>query len=60
MHERVAAAKVFAYGTWGGEFHPDLAPQEGDEVAEEHWLSSGFANTDLGRRLPMGRIWNVV
>jgi len=39
--------KTFEYGTWGGELHPDLVPQLGDVVAQEHWCSSGFANTDL-------------
>ena len=39
--------KTFEYGTWGGELHPDLVPQPGDVVAQEHWCSSGFANTDL-------------
>ena len=39
--------KTFEYGTWGGELHPDLLPQPGDVVAQEHWCSSGFANTDL-------------
>jgi nicotinamidase-related amidase len=42
-----AAGKVFAAGTWGGEFHPDFQPEPGDIVASEHWASSGFANTDL-------------
>ncbi len=39
--------KTFEYGTWGGELHPDFVPQQGDVVAQEHWCSSGFANTDL-------------
>jgi ureidoacrylate peracid hydrolase len=39
--------KTFEYGTWGGEIHPDFVPQQGDVVAQEHWCSSGFANTDL-------------
>lgn len=39
--------KTFEYGTWGGEFRPEFAPQPGDIVAQEHWCSSGFANTDL-------------
>jgi ureidoacrylate peracid hydrolase len=39
--------KTFEYGTWGGELHPDFEPQPGDIVAQEHWCSSGFANTDL-------------
>jgi ureidoacrylate peracid hydrolase len=39
--------KTFEYGTWGGEIHPEFVPQQGDVVAQEHWCSSGFANTDL-------------
>ncbi|WAC91531.1 isochorismatase family cysteine hydrolase [Mycobacterium sp. Aquia_213] len=39
--------KTFEFGTWGGELHPDFEPQPGDIVAQEHWCSSGFANTDL-------------
>src|SRR3984893_821024 len=39
--------KAFEYGTWGGELHPDFEPHLGDVVAQEHWCSSGFANTDL-------------
>jgi nicotinamidase-related amidase len=51
--------KTFEYGTWGGEFRPDFAPQPGDVVAQEHWCSSGFANTDLDlllKRLGMQRL----
>jgi nicotinamidase-related amidase len=39
--------RTFEYGSWGGEIHPDLTPHPGDIVAQEHWCSSGFANTDL-------------
>ncbi|MDI1476086.1 isochorismatase family cysteine hydrolase [Polyangium sp. y55x31] len=39
--------RTFEAGTWGGEIRPELAPQPGDVVAQEHWCSSGFANTDL-------------
>ena len=39
--------KTFEYGTWGGEIRSEFAPQAGDIVAQEHWCSSGFANTDL-------------
>ncbi len=39
--------KTFEFGTWGGELHPDFVPAPGDIVAQEHWCSSGFANTDL-------------
>lgn len=39
--------KTFEYGTWGGEIRNEFAPQPGDIAAQEHWGSSGFANTDL-------------
>ena len=39
--------KAFEYGTWGGEIRREFQPQSGDIVAQEHWCSSGFANTDL-------------
>jgi ureidoacrylate peracid hydrolase len=40
-------SKVFEDGMWGGEVHIDFRPQAGEIVAQEHWCSSGFANTDL-------------
>ncbi|HST08766.1 MAG TPA: isochorismatase family cysteine hydrolase [Terriglobales bacterium] len=40
-------SKVFENGTWGGEIRSELVPQAGEIVAQEHWCSSGFANTDL-------------
>jgi len=39
--------KAFENGTWGGEIRKEFEPQPGDIVAQEHWCSSGFANTDL-------------
>lgn len=42
-----ATYKVFSDGSWGGSFHPDFTPAQGDVVSHEHWLSSGFENTDL-------------
>jgi nicotinamidase-related amidase len=39
--------KTFEQGTWGGEIHPEFTPRPGEVVAQEHWCSSGFANTDL-------------
>ena len=39
--------KTFENGTWGGEIRSELAPRPGDIVAQEHWCSSSFANTDL-------------
>ncbi|MGN7735402.1 cysteine hydrolase family protein [Ensifer sp. 22564] len=53
-------AMVFAEGTWGGEFHPDFKPQQGDAVAQQHWLSSGFHNTDLDLLLKQSGIEKVI
>jgi ureidoacrylate peracid hydrolase len=39
--------RTFEYGTWGGEIRTELTPGLDDIVAQEHWCSSGFANTDL-------------
>jgi ureidoacrylate peracid hydrolase len=47
VQERSNNRKTFQYGTWGGEFHPDFQPLPNEIVAQEHWCSSGFANTDL-------------
>lgn len=43
--------KTFEYGTWGGEIRHEFTPQPGDILAQEHWCSSGFANTDLDLQL---------
>jgi nicotinamidase-related amidase len=39
--------KTFESGTWGGEIRDEFQPLSGEIVAQEHWCSSGFANTDL-------------
>ena len=49
-----------ARGEWGGEWHPDFAPQAGDIVVKEHWGQSGFANTDLDLRLRQRGVTHVV
>lgn len=51
---------TFARGEWGGEWHPDFAPQAGDIVAKEHWAQSGFANTDLDQQLRQHGITHVI
>jgi len=43
--------KPFVRGSWGAEFHRDLQPQPGEVIVGEHWLHSGFANTDLDYQL---------
>jgi nicotinamidase-related amidase len=54
------AAQVFAEGSWGGEWHPDFAPQPGDLICTEHWGSSGFANTNLDTLLKQHGITRVI
>jgi nicotinamidase-related amidase len=51
---------TFAKETWGGEWHPDFVPQEGDIVVHEHWGQSGFANTDLDFQLKQQRVTHVI
>lgn len=55
-----AKLQVFAKGSWGGEWHPDFAPQPGDTVVKEHWGGSGFANTELDFLLKQKGITHVV
>jgi nicotinamidase-related amidase len=51
---------TFAKGSWGGEWHPEFGPREGDIVIAEHWAQSGFANTDLDFQLKQHGITHVV
>lgn len=55
-----AKGHVFEDGTWGGSFHSDFLPNPGEVVAHEHWLSSGFANTDLDMQLKKHGIRKVI
>ena len=58
--QRIGQSHSFAFGTWGGEFHPDFRPAGTDVVVKEHWAQSGFANTDLDFRLKQHGITHVV
>ena len=53
-------SKAFEYGTWGGEIRSEFAPQSGEIVAQEHWCSSGFANTDLDLQLKKHGIHKLI
>jgi nicotinamidase-related amidase len=57
---KVMKGHHFARGEWGGEWHPDFAPKDGDTIVAEHWGSSGFANTDLDYRLKQKGITHVI
>jgi nicotinamidase-related amidase len=52
--------KSFEYGSWGGEFRAEFVPAPGDIVAQEHWCSSGFANTDLDLQLKKHGIHRLI
>jgi len=51
---------IFALGSWGGEWFPAFAPQDGDLICTEHWGSSGFANTNLDTLLKQRGITHVI
>jgi nicotinamidase-related amidase len=51
---------IFAPDSWGGEWHPDFAPQDGDMICTEHWTSSGFSNTNLDTILKQKGITRVI
>ena len=51
---------TFAKGSWGGEWHPEFAPQPGDVIVQQHWGQSGFANTDLDLQLKQQGICHVI
>ena len=53
-------SKVFAEGTWGGEIRSEFKPKAGEIVAQEHWCSSGFANTDLDLQLKKHGIHKLI
>jgi len=55
-----AKTELVAKGSWGGEWHPEFRPQEGDVVIKEHWAQSGFANTDLDQQLKQHGVEKVI
>ena len=57
---RSGEVQTFAKGTWGGEWHPEFAPQAEDILIKEHWGANGFANTDLDFLLKQNGIRRVI
>ncbi len=51
---------IFADGSWGGTFGEEFTPVPGETVAQEHWCSSGFANTDLDLQLKKHGIHHLI
>ena len=60
IQKTASTHRTFEEGTWGGELHPDFVPRPGETVAQEHWCSSGFANTDLDLQLKKHGIHQVI
>jgi len=60
IQKRGLKSKVFEVGSWGGEIRSEFKPQAGDIVAQEHWCSSGFANTDLDLQLKKHGIHQLI
>ena len=60
IQKRSWSSKAFEYGTWGGEIRSEFEPQPVDIVAQEHWCSSGFANTDLDLQLTKHGIHQLI
>ena len=52
--------RSFEYGTWGGEIRSEFTPLLGEIVAQEHWCSSGFANTDLDLLLKRHGVHKII
>ena len=55
----IVQSDFFLEGTWGAEFSPEVAPQQGEPVVTKH-RSSGFRNTDLDLILRSNGVETVV
>jgi nicotinamidase-related amidase len=51
---------LFAEGTWGGDWHPELAPQPEDVIVQEHWGQNGFVGTELDLQLKERGIEHII
>lgn len=60
IQKRGWSSKAFENGTWGGEIRTEFEPRPGEIVAQEHWCSSGFANTDLDLQLKKHGIHQLI
>ena len=59
-HVGIQRMNIFEAGSFGVEVIDEVAPQPSDVLAQEHWTSSGFANTDLEFLLGQRGIERVV
>lgn len=60
IQRRNEKSHIFADGSWGGTFRDEFAPLPGETVAQQHWCSSGFANTDLDLELKKHGIHKLI
>jgi ureidoacrylate peracid hydrolase len=60
IQKRTCRQKLFEYGSWGGEIRTEFRPQASEIVAQEHWCSSGFANTDLDQQLKVHGVHQLI
>jgi nicotinamidase-related amidase len=60
IQARAQQSRIFEDGTWGGQIRPEFEPAHDEIVAQEHWCSSGFANTDLDLQLKLHGIHRIV
>lgn len=60
IQKQSKASQTFGVGTWGGEWHPEFGPKQGDVIAKEHWAQNGFANTDLDALLKQHGIQKLI
>ena len=59
-HVGIQRLGAFEHGSFGVEVIDEVKPQPGDVIAQQHWTSSGFANTDLEYLLGQRGIERVV
>lgn len=53
------AGNEFVLGSWGADFHPDVAPDPDELVVHKRGMS-GFAGTELATLLILGRVRTLV
>jgi nicotinamidase-related amidase len=59
-HRVARDGRLYEAGAFGGEWHPEFGPRDGDVVSSEHWAMNGFAHTDLDQQLRQHGIDNVI
>jgi nicotinamidase-related amidase len=60
IQARAQRSKIFEDGTWGGQIRPAFQPAQDEIVAQQHWCSSGFANTDLDLQLKIHGVHRLI